>query len=137
FKNAGTTYHGDPTGASNMQTRTFNGSVTSVFSSHLLNEARGQWARDKEPGRANSERPEATIRQGGSTVLPIGRNFFSPRETTINRAQFADTLTVIQGAHKLRAGADLQFDRILNFFPGNFSGSYTFNSLSSYATGAP
>ena len=137
FENGGPQNAEEHTGASNVQTRTFNGSVTSVFSSHLLNEARGQWARDKEPGLANSEKPEATIRQGGSTVLTIGRNFFSPRETTINRAQFADTLTVIQGAHKLRAGADLQFDRILNFFPGNFSGSYTFNSLSSYATGAP
>jgi outer membrane receptor protein involved in Fe transport len=137
FENGGPQNAEEHTGASNVQTRTFNGTLTSVFSSRLLNEARGQWARDKEPGLANSANPEATVRQGGSTVLTIGRNFFSPRETTINRGQFADTLTLIRGVHKIRAGADLQFDRILNFFPGNFSGSYTFNSLSSYGTGAP
>jgi hypothetical protein len=137
FENGGPQNAEEHTGASNVQTRTFNGSVTSVFSTRLLNEARAQWARDKEPGLANSDNPEATIRQGGSTVLIIGRNFFSPRETTINRGQFADTVTLVQGAHKLRGGADLQFDRILNFFPGNFSGSYTFNSLSTYATGLP
>jgi outer membrane receptor protein involved in Fe transport len=125
------------TGASNVRTKTFNASLSTVFSNRLLNEVRGQWAKDQEPGLANSDRPEANIRQGGSTVLTIGRNFFSPRETTIKRGQFADTVTYIASAHKIRAGADMQFDRILNFFPGNFSGSYTFNSLASFQSGRP
>ena len=137
FESGGPQNSVEHTGASNVRTRTVNGSVTSVLSSRLLNEVRGQWARDQEPGLANSSNPEATIREGGSTVLIIGRNFFSPRETTIKRGQFADTITWIQGAHKVRGGADLQFDRILNFFPGNFSGSYTFNSLSSFGAGRP
>jgi outer membrane receptor protein involved in Fe transport len=137
FESGGPQNSLEHTGASNVRTRTFNGSLSSVFSNRLLNEVRGQWAKDQEPGLANSDKPEATIRQGGSTVLTIGRNFFSPRETTIKRGQFADTVTYIAAAHKLRAGADLQFDRILNFFPGNFSGSYTFNSLASFAGGRP
>ena len=137
FENGGPQNSLEHTGASNVRTRTFNASLNSVFSNRMLNEARGQWAKDQEPGLANSDRPEATIRQGGSTVLTIGRNFFSPRETTIKRGQFADTVTYIAAAHKIRAGADLQFDRILNFFPGNFSGSYTFNSLASFAGGRP
>jgi outer membrane receptor protein involved in Fe transport len=125
------------TGASNVKTDTFNASLASVFSSTLVNEIRGQWARDKEPGLANSANPEATIRQGGSTVLTIGRNFFSPRETTITRGQVADAITWIAGQHKLKSGVDFQFDNILNFFPGNFSGSYTFNSLASFNRGRP
>ena len=125
------------TGDSKVKTRTFNGSLTSVLSNRTLNEVRGQWARDMEPGFTNSDRPEAIIRQGGSTILTIGRNNFSPRETTIRRAQVADTFTWMRGAHYLRGGADFQFDRIVNFFPGNFGGAYTFNSLSSFQSGTP
>lgn len=136
FESGGPTTALEHTGASKVMTRTFNASMTSVFRL-FLNEARLQWARDKEPGLANSDRPEAIVRQGGATVLTIGRNFFSPRETTINRWQFADTATWIAGAHKIRAGLDFQFDDILNYFPGNFSGSYTFNSIASFHRGTP
>ena len=125
------------TGDSKVQTRTLNATFTHGLGSTMLNEVRVQWARDKEPGFANSDRPEAIVRQGGSTVLTIGRNNFSPRETTISRGQFADTVTWMRGAHFLRMGADLQFDRILNYFPGNFGGSYQFNSLASFHLGTP
>ncbi|HET7696303.1 MAG TPA: hypothetical protein VFK57_11385, partial [Vicinamibacterales bacterium] len=103
----------------------------------FLNEARVQWAKDGEPGFANSDNPEATVRQGGATVLVIGRNFFSPRETTIKRWQVADALTWARGVHKVKTGFDFQFDDILNRFPGFFSGSYTFRSLASFAGGRP
>jgi outer membrane receptor protein involved in Fe transport len=136
FESGGPTNALEHTGASKVMTRTFNASMTSVFRT-FLNEARLQWARDQEPGLANSDNPEAIIRQGGATVLTIGRNFFSPRETTITRWQFADTATFIRGAHKIKAGLDFQFDDILNFFPGNFSGSYTFNSIASFNRGTP
>jgi hypothetical protein len=125
------------TGDSKVQTRTLNATFTHGVGSTLLNQVRGQWARDQEPGFANSDRPEAIVRQGGSTILTIGRNNFSPRETTISRVQLADTLTWIRGAHFIRMGGDIQFDRILNFFPGNFGGSYQFNSLSSFQLGTP
>ena len=125
------------TGDSKVQTRTLNATFTSGLSSTMLNELRVQWARDKEPGFANSDRPEAIVRQGGSTILTIGRNNFSPRETTISRGQVADTVTWLRGGHFVRMGLDLQFDRILNYFPGNFGGSYQFNSLSSFQVGTP
>ena len=70
-------------------------------------------------------------------MLTIGRNNFSPRETTIKRWQIADTVTMVRGAHKLKSGFDFQFDDILNYFPGFFSGSYTFRSLASFAGGRP
>jgi hypothetical protein len=40
-----------------------------------------------------------TARQGGQRCSIFGRNFFSPRETTIKRFQVADTVTWIRGAH--------------------------------------
>jgi hypothetical protein len=137
FENGGPQNSLEHTGASKVMTRTFNASTTSVFSATLLNEARLQWARDEEPGFANAETPEATVRQGSSTILVIGRNNFSPRETTISRWQFADAVTWMRGAHKLKGGLDFQFDRILNFFPGNFGGNYTFNTLAAFGRGVP
>jgi outer membrane receptor protein involved in Fe transport len=137
FENGGATNAEEHTGDSLVRTRTLNASLASVFSSTLFNEFRFQWARDQEPGLANSDAPEATVRQGGRTVLTIGRNFFSPRETTIKRFQFADTLTLIRGSHALKLGVDVNRDQILNFFPGNFSGAYTFSSLASFAGGRP
>jgi len=137
FENGGAQTSFQTTGASKVYTRTFNTTFASVIGSTLFNEARFQYAKDREPGEANSDAPQASIRQGGTTVLTIGRNFFSPRETTIERLQFADTLTWVRGAHKLRTGFDMQFDDILNFFPGNFSGVYVFNTLAQFNRGTP
>ncbi len=127
----------DHSGNSLVRTRTFNASLSSVMSPTLFNEFRAQYARDQEPGEANTDEPEVTSRQGGQTLLVFGRNFFSPRETTIKRFQVADTVTMIRGAHSLKVGADFNHDEILNFFPGNFGGRYFFNSLAALGRGLP
>jgi outer membrane receptor protein involved in Fe transport len=124
-------------GDSLVKTRTFNASWTSVYGLTVFNELKLQVARDREPGLANTENPEAVVQETGTTVLTIGRNNFSPRETTITRWQIADTATWLRGQHKLKGGFDFQFDDIFNFFPGFFSGSYTFRSLASFAGGRP
>ena len=135
FENGGLTNALEHTGNSNVVTDTYSGSLATTFGSSLFNEARVQYARDHEPGLANSTMPEATIRQGGVIVLTVGRNFFSPRETTITRYQLADTATYIVANHTLKAGFDYSKDDILNYFPGNFSGSYTFDSIADYNNG--
>jgi len=137
FENGGATNAEEHTGDSLVNTKTLNASVASIFGSDLFNELRGQKAKDSEPGKANSDLPEATIRQSGRTILTIGRNFFSPRETTIDRWQVADTLSHAQGAHTFKLGVDVNRDKILNFFPGNFGGAYTFNSIASFNRGIP
>src|SRR5439155_22674997 len=119
FENTGSQIAVQHTGASNVFTRTANASLATVVRSSLFNEVRVQYARDREPGQANSDLPEAIVRQASTTVLTIGRNSFSPRETTINRLQAADTVTLVRGAHKIKTGADIQGDNILNYFPGN------------------
>jgi hypothetical protein len=124
-------------GNSLVRTRTVNAALSSVFSPTMYNELRVQYARDNEPGTANTNDPEVTVRQGGQTVLVFGRNFFSPRETTIDRWQIGDTLTWIRGAHTVKVGGDMVLDGILNFFPGNFGGRYFFNSIASFDAGRP
>jgi Carboxypeptidase regulatory-like domain/TonB dependent receptor len=135
FESGGITNALEHTGNSNVTTDTYSTSFASTISSALLNEARFQYAKDQEPGLANSSMPEAVIRQGGTTVLTIGRNFFSPRETTIKRYQIADTATWLKGKHTFKGGFDYSRDEILNFFPGNFSGSYQFDTIADYNAG--
>ena len=123
-------------GNSVAKTTTFSGSLTSTLTSRLVNEFRFQFGRDREPGTANSDVTEARIQTGGG-FLQLGRNNFSPRETTIKRVQFIDNLSYAHGAHSMKFGADLNFDKIFNFFPGLFSGQYTFNSYALFASNTP
>jgi outer membrane receptor protein involved in Fe transport len=132
FENGGLQSAPEHTGNSLVNTDTLSLVNATIFSNSLFNEVRAQYAKDREPGLANSDQPEATVRQGGSTVLVIGRNSFSPRETTIKRHQLADTVTWVTGAHTVKGGFDYNKDKILNFFPGNFSGVYTFNNLADF-----
>ena len=123
-------------GNSVAKTTTFSGSLISTLSSTLINEFRFQFGRDREPGEANSDVAEARIQTGGG-FLQLGRNNFSPRETTIKRGQFIDVMSYTRGKHNFKFGADLNFDRVFNFFPGLFSGQYTFNSYALFAANTP
>ena len=123
-------------GNSVAKTITLSGSLTSTLSDRTINEFRFQFGRDREPGEANSEQPEARIQTGGG-FLNLGRNNFSPRETTIKRIQLIDSMSYTRGAHSLKFGLDWNFDRIFNFFPGLFTGQYTFNSYALFSTNTP
>ncbi|HEX8475781.1 MAG TPA: TonB-dependent receptor [Pyrinomonadaceae bacterium] len=123
-------------GDSLARTTTFSGTLASTLTPRVVNEFRFQFARDAEPGEANSTDPEAQIRTDFGTLF-IGRNNFSPRETTIRRAQFVNNLSYVRGAHVAKVGVDFLFDRILNFFPGSFGGIYGFNSLADFAANRP
>jgi outer membrane receptor protein involved in Fe transport len=136
-ENSGAQNSVEHSGNSLVRTRTANATLASVFSPTLFNEFRAQYARDQEPGEANTNDPEVNVFQSGQRVLTFGRNNFSPRETTIKRWQFADSVTAIRGAHQWKAGVDFQKDSIFNFFPGFFGASYTFQSLGSFNVGKP
>jgi hypothetical protein len=135
FENGGNVNSLEHTGSSLVKTDTLTGSVTSTLTNSMVNQFRMTFLRDKEPGEANSNNPEAVVRDpivGNNTLLTVGRNSFSPRETTIKRFQYADNIAYVAGRHTLKVGADIVQDKILNFFPGNFSGAYTFNSLEDF-----
>jgi hypothetical protein len=128
-------------GDSLARTTTFSGTLASTVSQQLVNEFRFQFARDAEPGEANSDLPEArigTVTTGTTSVfLNIGRNNFSPRETTIKRWQIVDNILYTTGRHNFKTGLDFNFDRILNFFPGLFGGQYTFNNYTDFRNNVP
>lgn len=126
LENSGPLSAAEHTGNSNVKTSTLTGNWTLTLTPTWFNELRLQYSRDREPGLSNSEAPELSVSTPNGT-FNIGRNNFSPRETTIKRFQFIDNQTLLVGNHSVKYGVDLLFDQIFNFFPGLFSGSYSFN----------
>ncbi len=142
LENSGTTSVFEHTGASLVNSDSFNVQLTSTLRPTLVNVGKFSYQRDNEPGQANSINPEVQLKFSptGPTQLFLGRNSFSPRETTIHRQEYGDTLSYVWGRHSFKFGADELVDKILNFFPGNFSGSYTFGTLADFGRslmGAP
>jgi outer membrane receptor protein involved in Fe transport len=137
FENTGAASAAGHTGNSDVTTDSVIGNHTLIIGSNSVLESRLGWTRDNEPGSANSTDPEAIIRQGGNTVFSIGRNSFSPRYTNAKTIQWVETFTRNVGRHSLKFGVDTNFQSIGNFFPGNFSGSYTFNSYADFASRLP
>lgn len=131
-ENANTSSAYEHSGTTLVKTDTFNLQETATLTQSLVNIGRFSYQRDDEPGGANSINPEAQVKNGGVTLLTIGRSSFDPRATTITRQQYGDTLYWLRGRHSFKFGADVLRDSVLNFFPGNFSGSYTFNSLDDF-----
>ena len=132
FENGGSNQASEHTGNSLVKTDSVTASLTSTLSPRIINVAKFQYQIDSEPGKANSNLPEATVQIGGGQSFIVGRNSFSPRETTIHRQQYGDTATINADAHTLKFGGDYLHDNILNFFPGNFSGLYSFANLTSF-----
>lgn len=137
LENSGPTSVFEHTGNSLVKTDTLTLALNSTLTPRLLNEFRSQFARDNQPGLANSDTPEATIIDLSQTVLVTGRNNFSPRQTRIRRAQVVNNLSVLSGRHNWKVGADVNVDRIRNFFPGLFGGSYRFTSIDDFLARNP
>jgi hypothetical protein len=77
------------------------------------------------------------IRQSGTTVMQFGRNSFSPRYTNARTYQWVESLGWVRGKHSYKLGVDFDFQKIDNYFPGNFSGSFVFNSYDDFANAKP
>lgn len=130
LENGGSLSAAEHTGNSNVTTSTITGAWIATISPRWFNEFRYQYSRDREPGFANTNAPEATVVASAAGIsdgtFNFGRNNFSPRETTIKRNQIIDSQTYLFKSNSLKYGVDLLFDRIFNFFPGLFGGSFTF-----------
>jgi outer membrane receptor protein involved in Fe transport len=137
FENGGANSASEHTGNSDVSTDNVAVSYTNVINAATLFESRFSWTRDNEPGAANSTAPEAQIRQAGTLVLQIGRNNFSPRYTNIKTYQFVENLSHQRGSHAYKFGFDLNVQKIDNYFAGNFSGSFQFNTYADFAARTP
>jgi outer membrane receptor protein involved in Fe transport len=137
YENSGPTSAVGHTGNSNVSTDNAGAIYTNALSANMVLEGRFFYTRDYEPGFANSDTPETIVQQNGTNAILFGRNSFSPRSANIDTLQPTVTLSVAKGAHSMKFGADMIFQQIANFFPGNFGGSYLFTSYANYANKIP
>ena len=137
YENSGATSALGHTGNSNVTTDNAGAIYTNSLGPNKVFEGRFFYTRDYEPGFANSNLPETIIQQSGTTVISFGRNSFSPRSANIDTYQPTAIMSIVAGAHTVRLGADLIFQQIANYFPGNFGGSFTFTSYDAFALNQP
>ena len=137
YENSGATSAAGHSGNASVRTDNIAGTHTFVLSPATVLESRITFTRDNEPGEANSNAPEVVLQQSGTPVLNFGRNNFSPRYTNGKTFQWAESIAHVRGRHSYKMGADLIWQRIDNFFPGFFSGSYTYTSFANFASGTP
>lgn len=120
-------------GNNEVNTDNFNTSYTHVLGGKGVWDLRFNYVRDAEPGFANTTGPEVSIING---VL-FGKNNFSPRYTNAFTYQPVTTFSYITGRHSLKVGADINFERIANFFPGFFAGGYVFPNYDAFLARQP
>ena len=137
FENSGAQSAAEHTGNSNISSDNLSVGYNKVFGSTTIWDSRFVFLRDNEPGLANSEKPEAVVRQAGTNMLTIGRNNFSPRYTNSKKFNIINSVAAVRGLHTLKIGGDRNLERGANFFPGNFGGSFTFDSLADFANRRP
>lgn len=121
------------TGDSKVTTDNVAINYSKTIGSNKVLDLRYIFVRDNEPGFANSALPETVISSG----VTFGRNNFSPRYANDKTNNIIGSLSMVKGRHTFKAGADINIEKIANYFPGYFSGSYSFPSYAAFAAGTP
>jgi hypothetical protein len=103
-----------------------------VLSSGAINEARAQYTRNHLGAPINDNVGPAVNISG---VASFGTATFSPTGRALDVFEAVDTVTLQRGAHLLKAGADLLYNRVTVTFPGALQGAYTFTSLANFQRG--
>jgi outer membrane receptor protein involved in Fe transport len=137
FENGGNQRAPEATGDSKVNTDSVAVAYTKLFGGSTVLDLRYNYVSDRQPGEANSNNPEVTVRQNGLNVITFGRNNFSPRFTNTVRNQVIGTLSRTWGKHTFKFGGDFNRDNIDNFFPGQFAGVFVFNSLADFQLRRP
>ena len=99
---------------------------------HVVNETRVQLTRSRLSAPPNDLSGPAVNVSG---VASFGTATFSPTRRDIDLVEAANVTTVQRGAHALKAGVDLLYNRVDIEFPGALQGVYTFSSLESLRAG--
>jgi carboxypeptidase family protein len=112
--------------------QTIAGTFLTAVSSGTINEARAQYTRSRLGAPVNdSIGPAVTI----NGVASFGTSTSSPTARNLDLLEAVDTLTVQRGAHLVKVGADLLYNRVTITFPGALQGVYTFASLPVFLAG--
>lgn len=114
-----------------------NGSLSSLLSSAVSNEFRFQWAREDRPrpydGPTNPQTgrpfPDTDI---SFTGFRLGMPFFLPIQAHDTRVQILDNLSIVQGNHLFKVGAEWNRTNVKQTFVGFGNGRYGFSSVNGF-----
>jgi hypothetical protein len=107
------------------------GNVTAL-SPRSINEARFQFTHSRLVAPVNDETGPAVNING---VASFGTATFSPLARAIDLYELVDNLSTERGAHSIKGGVDLLYNRVDINFPGALQGVYTFTSLANFLSG--
>lgn len=119
------------TGIQKLRDLSFVASVTTVLSSHALNEAAFQFGRRR--ALFDSQVPGPAIQIAGTAFM--GSNPFSPVNRVEKRLQFRDNYNWVHGNHQFKFGGDLNFVDINARFDLNFPGLFNFSGVAGSTLG--
>ena len=120
--------------SNNMLDRTSQGvkvGVTTVLSSRMLNEARGQWSYDDRYQTPQLAMPQITINDFGT----LGGNSDGPITYLARRYELLDNLSWTAGRHSVKAGFDININPQFQTREKNLGGIYTFSTMADYLAG--
>jgi hypothetical protein len=106
--------------------------LVATLSTHTVNETRVQATRSRLEAPPNDRQGPAVNIAG---VASLGTATFSPTVRALDLLELANTTTTLRGAHALKAGVDVLWDRVDISFPGALQGVYTFGSPADFQAG--
>jgi hypothetical protein len=112
--------------------QTFAANNVTTLSAHTINEARFQYTRSLLVAPVNDETGPAVNISG---VASFGTATFSPTARSIDLYEAVDNVSTQRGAHSLKAGLDVLYNRVNITFPGALQGVYTFSTLGNFLAG--
>lgn len=112
--------------------QTVTASNTTTLSPRFINEARFQFTRSRLKAPVNDELGPAVNISG---VASFGTATFSPLARDIDLYEAVNNVSLLRGAHSLKAGVDFLYNRVNILFPGALQGVYTFTSLANFTSG--
>lgn len=121
------------TGDSKVNTDNIAANYSQSIGANTVLDLRYIFVKDDEPGFANTDKPETQIING----VTFGRNNFSPRYANAKTNNIIGAVTRVMGRHTIKVGGDINIEKIANYFPGFFSGSYQYASYAAFAAGTP
>ncbi|HEX9457983.1 MAG TPA: carboxypeptidase regulatory-like domain-containing protein [Thermoanaerobaculia bacterium] len=114
------------------------GGLTSTLQSSLLNEFRFQVAKEKRPRPYNGPNITGQNRPLPDTAFDFaksyrfGEPFFIPVTYYDTRVQFNDNLSILRGAHDIKAGVEFNRVNSVQTFLGFANGRYIFSSTDGF-----
>ena len=114
------------------------GSLLSTLSMNVLNEFRFQTAKENRPRPYNGPNITGQSRPLPDTAFDFGSSyrfgmpFFIPVEYYDTRLQFNDNITLIRGAHSIKAGVEYNKVDSVQTFLGFANGRYIFSSTDGF-----